>query len=126
MALFDEKIDELLAKHLAGECSAEEEQAISRWLDESSEHQTYLEELRWLWEHSAEGLPASPRQVNTEEALQQVKSRLQRKGGNSGLHWQRNFFLRAVPCFSWPWLQYIGCAPAILQTQSVLPPPERS
>lgn len=99
MALFDEKIDELLAKHLAGECSAEEEQAISRWLDESSEHQTYLEELRWLWEHSAEGLPASPRQVNTEEALQQVKSRLQRKGGNSGLHWQRNFFLRAAAVF---------------------------
>lgn len=79
MDLFDEKIDELLAKHLAGECSAAEEAEIERWLAGSAEHRKYLEELQWLWQHSPEGLTPAPRAVDTEQALERVKIRLQER-----------------------------------------------
>lgn len=83
MEYFDEKIDELLAKHLAGECSPEEEQAIERWLAESPANSKYLSELSWLWERSPDGRPQAPREVDTEAALLRVKRRL---GGGQGLH----------------------------------------
>ncbi|TNE58012.1 MAG: DUF4974 domain-containing protein [Bacteroidetes bacterium] len=100
MDLFDEKIDELLAKHLAGECSPEEEQALRSWLEESPEHEQHLSELQWLWERSAAGLEAPPRPVDTEAALQRVKNRLQSGSGGAGqgftLRWQRGFLMRAA------------------------------
>ncbi|MBK7938946.1 MAG: FecR domain-containing protein [Lewinellaceae bacterium] len=96
MAPFDEKIDELLAKHLAGECSAEEETAIGQWLEESPLHQKHFEELRWLWQHSEEGRAQVARAVDTEAALQQVKQRLRPPGKRPGFEVYRSFRMRAA------------------------------
>jgi transmembrane sensor len=99
MDIFDEKIDELLAKHLAGECSPEEEAAIGRWRSESPEHRKHLEDLEWLWQRSPEALTPAPRPVDTEAALQRVKNRLKTDGGASPLRWQRSFWMRAAAVF---------------------------
>lgn len=97
MDIFDEKIDELLAKHLAGECSPEEEEAFGRWLSESPDHREYFEGLQWLWEHSPEGLTPPTRTVDTDAALQRVKDRLKKGGGPApALYWQRGFLMRAA------------------------------
>lgn len=101
MDLFDEKIDALLAKRLAGECSPEEEATLERWLDESPEHRKHLEELRWLWESSSKTLAPAPRPVDTEAALVRVKSRLN-TGSNSGvypLRGKRDFWIRVAAVF---------------------------
>ena len=95
MDLFDEKIDELLAKHLAGECSPEEEEAIGRWLAETPAHQKYLTDLHWLWERSPAGFAPAPRTVDTEAALRRVKSRLT-NGSGSSLFIRRNFWMQAA------------------------------
>ncbi|MBX6332525.1 MAG: FecR domain-containing protein [Gemmatimonadaceae bacterium] len=41
--------DALLARYLAGECSADETLEIERWADESPAHRAQLEELRRIW-----------------------------------------------------------------------------
>ena len=93
MEIFDEKIDELLAKHLAGECSDEETAVVGRWLAESPDHRKYLADLEWLWERSPAGLTPPAREVDTEAALQQVKKRL----SAPPLRWQRgSFWMRAA------------------------------
>ncbi len=96
MDLFDEKIDELLAKYLADECSAEEAETVGRWLAEGPDHQKYLADLQWLWLRSPNGLPPAPRRVDTEAALHQVKIRLLHHGKTAPLRWQRSFWLRAA------------------------------
>ncbi len=97
MEIFDEKIDELLAKHLAGECTAEESAAVGQWLDESPEHRKYLADLEWLWEQSTAGLAPPPREVDTEAALQKVKERLKTGPSTGTLGWARgNFWMRAA------------------------------
>lgn len=96
MDIFDEKIDELLAKRLAGECSPEEEETLERWLAESPEHLRRQEELQWLWNGSSKALPPAPRPVDTEAALLQVKNRLKYGGSAQPMRWQRSFWMRAA------------------------------
>lgn len=97
MDLFDEKIDELLAKHLAGETSSEEESTLQQWLGEAPENRQYMSDLQWLWEQSPEGRPAPSRDVDTEAALSRVKRRMMTGGG--GLTWHRGFWMRAAAVF---------------------------
>lgn len=100
MEIFDEKIDELLAKHLAGECTAEETAAVGRWLAESPEHRKYLDDLEWLWERSPGGLAPPARAVDTEVALERVKKRLAARRPASPLQWQRGrFWMQAAAVF---------------------------
>ncbi|MCB9314557.1 MAG: FecR domain-containing protein [Lewinellaceae bacterium] len=96
---FDEKIDSLLAKHLAGECSPEEEQVLRQWLAESPENEQYLSDLIWLWERSASGLTPAPRAVDTDAALQKVKSNLRGTGKVVSMGRHRTFWLRAAAVF---------------------------
>ncbi|MCB9332566.1 MAG: FecR domain-containing protein [Lewinellaceae bacterium] len=93
---FDEKIDSLLAKHLAGECSPEEEKVLRQWLAKSPENEQYLSDLVWLWERSASGLTPAPRAVDTEAALQKVKSKMRGTGKVVPLGRYRTFWLRAA------------------------------
>ena len=95
MDLFDEKIDELLAKHLAGESSPEEAEAVARWLSEAPERSQYFEQLKWLWKRSADGLPAPTREVDTEAALQRVKARL-KSGPGMTVQLTAKFWMRAA------------------------------
>ena len=100
MDIFDEKIDELLAKQLAGECSREEEQTLEQWLAESPEHRKHLEELQWLWERSSKAQPPAPRPVDTEAALTRVKNRLNTDGGSAQpMRLHRGFWMRAAAVF---------------------------
>lgn len=99
MDIFDEKIDELLAKRLAGECSPDEEETLEHWLAESPEHRKRLEELQWLWDGSSKALAPAPRPVDTEAALLRVKSRLKTAGSAQPLRWQRSFWMRAAAVF---------------------------
>ncbi len=93
---FDEKIDSLLAKYLAGECSPEEERVVQNWLAESAENEQYLSDLVWLWERSASGLSPAPRAVDTDAALQKVKNNLRGTGKVVSMGRYRTFWLRAA------------------------------
>lgn len=69
-----EHIDELLAKRLAGEAAPAEEQIIETWLEESEDNRLYFEGLQRLWQQAPLSHAASLRPVDTESALQKVKS----------------------------------------------------
>ena len=73
---FDEHIDALIASHLAGESSPEEDAALTAWMAESAGNRRYFGELQKLWAQTAVARPAAPA-VDTEAALQRVKHRLQ-------------------------------------------------
>ncbi len=96
MDYFDKNIDELLAKHLAGECSPEEEETISKWLAASPENKRQLADLVWLWQRAGNGLTAPPRVVNTEAALRQTRNRLRQTGRNVFLGLHTGIWLRAA------------------------------
>lgn len=96
MENFDEKIDSLLAKHLAGECTPEEEQVLRNWLDESPENEQYLSDLAWLWERAASGLTPAPRAVDTDAALQKVQNKLHGTGKVVPMSHYRALWLRAA------------------------------
>ena len=122
MEHFDEIIDERLAKYLAGECTPGEQAEVERWLAESPVHQKYLDELKWLWTHSAGGRTTPPREVDTEKALQQVKNRLRMPGTSPVLHIQKGFWLRVAAVFVlaaaavyW-WTQWDAPAPVRIAT----------
>lgn len=67
-------IDELLAKRLAGEAVAAEEQLIEAWLQESAGNRQYFEGLQRLWQQAPLSRAATLRPVDTERALQKVKA----------------------------------------------------
>jgi len=76
MEHLDEYTDALIARHLAGETSPEEVAVLQAWAAESPENARYLADLQALWQKTPALRPAPARPVNTEAALQQVKSRL--------------------------------------------------
>jgi ferric-dicitrate binding protein FerR (iron transport regulator) len=64
---------EILASHLTGQTSEDEERKLARWLAEAPEHRDFLDRLKKAW--SAE-LPSTVR-FDTEAALRQVLSRIE-------------------------------------------------
>ena len=99
MAQFDKNIDALLAKHLAGECSPEEENTVRLWLAAAPENKRQLADLVWLWERAPNGLPRPPRTVDTEAALQRVKNRMRGGSRIAFLGRHSGFWLRAAAVF---------------------------
>lgn len=75
MEHLDEHTDALIARHLAGEATPEEEAALQTWAEQSPENTRYLADLHALWGKSPALRPAQA--VDTEAALRRVKSRLQ-------------------------------------------------
>ena len=76
MEHLDEHTDALIARHLAGETSTEEAAALQAWAAESPENAHYLADLQALWQKTPALRPAPARAVDTEAALQRVKTRL--------------------------------------------------
>lgn len=77
MENFDEHKDTLIARHLAAESTPEEDAALQAWVAESAKNKRYFDDLQLLWQHSPAAKPAPAREVDTEGALQKVKSRIQ-------------------------------------------------
>jgi transmembrane sensor len=67
-------MDDILAKSLAQETSAEEEAIVQNWLKASSENVQYFKEFQWLWSQTQEAKPLKP--VNTEGALEKLHTRM--------------------------------------------------
>lgn len=78
MESYDEHTDTLIARHLAGEATPEEEAALLAWADESPENRRYLADLQALWQKTPSLRPAPTREVDTEAALLRVKNRLRK------------------------------------------------
>ncbi|MBU6340118.1 MAG: FecR domain-containing protein [Bacteroidetes bacterium] len=91
-------IDVLIAKVLAGEADADEQEFLHQWQSQSPDNQHHFESLQKLWDLSANARTAPRRTVNTEKALERVKARLQdqsvpmrsKRGGNM------RFWIQAV------------------------------
>jgi transmembrane sensor len=69
-----QNIDDLLAKTLSQEASAEEAAIVKKWLDASPENPQYFKEFEWMWEKSLAA--KSKRSVDTEGALQKLHQRM--------------------------------------------------
>lgn len=80
-----DNIDERIAKHLAGETTADEAAELQNWLAESAENQRYLTDLQWLWENAPQAQPAAARAVDTDAAFQKVQQRLRENAQRSSL-----------------------------------------
>jgi transmembrane sensor len=69
-----ENIDELLAKKLAQETTAEEDEAVDNWLKASPENVQYFKEFEWLWAQTTLSTPQ--KRVDTEGALHALHNRM--------------------------------------------------
>lgn len=76
MENFDEHIDERIARHLAGETTPEEDAALQSWVEASPDNRRYFADLQAIWEKTPALRPDASRLVDTEAALQKVKTRL--------------------------------------------------
>ncbi len=76
MENFDEHIDALIARHLAGETTSKEDAALQTWVAKSPENRRYFADLQTIWEKAPAARPAPSRAVDTEMALEKVKGRL--------------------------------------------------
>ncbi|MBK9335040.1 MAG: FecR domain-containing protein [Lewinellaceae bacterium] len=76
MEIYDEHIDALLARYLAGETTPEEAIALQAWVAASPENARYLADLQAIWQKTPALRPADTRAVDTEAALQKVQTRI--------------------------------------------------
>jgi transmembrane sensor len=70
-------IDALIAKVLADEANVEEQQTLHAWLHATPDNQQYFETLQRLWQQVPQAQVQA--EVDTEKALQKVKSQVQKR-----------------------------------------------
>ena len=69
-SLSNPDIDRLLAKHLLGETTVEEEERVRQWTDADAQHELYVHEFRRTWEESKRLAP--PRLVDKSAAWERL------------------------------------------------------
>ena len=91
-------MDELLAKLLAGEATAEEQARAAQWLDEDISRREAFADLEKIWEKS--GNIAADYSADTDAAWEKVKRKM--NGGGTIIPLQRkpNFMYRAAAVFA--------------------------
>ena len=67
-------IDDLIAKVLADEATADEQTAVESWLDAAPDNRKYFEDLKRIWFESGDAVESLA--VNTDAAWQQVHQRI--------------------------------------------------
>src|SRR5262245_22944561 len=72
-------MDQLLAKYLANEATAEEQMFVQSWLSEDSANQKYFEQMGLIFEKSKS--VQKPQNFDTDAAWVKVKSQLKGKEG---------------------------------------------
>jgi transmembrane sensor len=78
-------IDELIAKVLADEATADEQKAVESWLNAAPENRKYFEDLKRIWSESSDASESLA--VDTEVAWQQVKRRIQQSPKKLTVKW---------------------------------------
>lgn len=89
---------EILANHLTGEATEEEERKLAVWLAESAENRRFFERLNDMWLAEGKTLP----QFDTEKALRLVMSRIQQPSTarrSVAGHIAKALVLRPIPRF---------------------------
>lgn len=79
MNAFLPEIDDLIAKVLTDEATAEDKKELSKWLDAAPENRQYFDDLKRLWSKSADALPpeySGSVVVNTDAAWAKVQRRI--------------------------------------------------
>ncbi len=79
MNAFLPEIDDLIAKVLTDEATAEDKKELSQWLDVAPENRQYFDDLKRLWSKSADALPleySGSVSVDTDAAWATVKKRI--------------------------------------------------
>ena len=67
-------IDDLIAKVLADEAAADEQQAVESWLNTATENRKYFEDIKRIWLGSADAIESLA--VDTDAAWQAVQERI--------------------------------------------------
>ena len=67
-------IDDLIAKVLADEATADEQQAVESWLDAAPENRKYFEDIKRIWFESGDAVESLA--VDTNTAWQKVQERI--------------------------------------------------
>ncbi|MBL7814442.1 MAG: FecR domain-containing protein [Saprospiraceae bacterium] len=68
------EIDDLIAKVLADEATADEQQTVEAWLDVSPDNRKYFEDLKRIWFESGDAVETLT--VDTDAAWQKVRQRI--------------------------------------------------
>ena len=79
MNAFLPEIDDLIAKVLTDEATADDNKELNQWLDAAPENQQYFDDLKRLWSESATALPPEysvSTSVDTDAAWATVKKRI--------------------------------------------------
>ncbi|MEI6411292.1 MAG: FecR domain-containing protein [Bacteroidota bacterium] len=93
-----EHIEEIIAKHLAGETDAEEASMLLAWKSESDENRQYFEQLQQVWDAAAQAKPQASRPIDTEAALKKLKTQIYTQTGATprGRTISMGFWMRAA------------------------------
>ncbi len=75
----EDYIDELIAKHFAGETSRDEALLLQKWLASSPDNKRYFEQMQRLWQGAPDVYAPLSREIDTENALKSVKQRIANK-----------------------------------------------
>jgi transmembrane sensor len=93
-----EHIEEMIAKHLAGETDASEQSMLQHWKSESDENRQYFDKLQQVWDTAAQVRPQASRRIDTEAALKRVKTHIHTQPGSAprGRTISMAFWMRAA------------------------------
>ncbi|MFN0216806.1 MAG: FecR family protein [Saprospiraceae bacterium] len=76
-------IDEIIAKHLAGEIGLEDQVWLDKWLSESADNLLYFKQMQHLWQQAEIGRHTLPRAVDVEAALLRTHHKIQHMPGKT-------------------------------------------
>ena len=87
-------IDELLARYLAGETSAEQSVVVNEWINNSDENRKYFEQMKTIFNKAS--LPGAREHFNTDRAWEALEKKIASRRKPIPLYrkWSDNPFLR--------------------------------
>lgn len=93
-----EHIEEIIAKHFAGETDAAEQSLLQVWKTKSDDNRQYFDKLQRIWDTAAQARPQTSRRIDTEAALKRVKAQVHNQPGAAprGRSISIGFWMRAA------------------------------
>jgi hypothetical protein len=78
----EQEMEDIILKHLSGQASAEENNGLLRWLNDSKANKRKFDAIRYTWE--ASGFVTSPLLFDANEGYSRIKSHIQTDKSGSG------------------------------------------
>lgn len=114
-------IDDLIAKVLADEATADEQTAVESWLDAAPENRKYFEDLKRIWFESGDAVESLT--VDTDAAWQRVQQRIHEPPKRLTVKWLSTaniMKIAAAALILFGAIQFFNKGDSVLKTQEII------